>query len=274
MKVHFKKMNGAGNDFVMIDNRSAAFAPAPPLIRALCERKRGIGGDGLILVGTHPDADFRMLYYNSDGGEAAMCGNGARCAAVFAVSLGLGVRDGDAVRLSFIAGAGRVGAVVRGERVEVSMPEAAGFETVSLEAGGRPETVHLVNSGVPHAVIVENDWTGLTDERVFERGRKIRRHERFAPEGVNVDFVSVGADGTVRIRTYERGVETETLACGTGAVAAGVALAHLGRSRSPVRLVTHGEELLRVSFAITPGGARDVRLEGPTAVNFEGFIEL
>jgi diaminopimelate epimerase len=274
MRIHFQKMNGAGNDFVMVDNREGVLTPTTHVIRALCDRRRGVGADGLILIERQPDADFRMHYYNSDGGEAAMCGNGARCAAVFAAGLGLGAREGDEVRLDFVAGAGRVGAKVRGERVEISMPDAVAFErSVVLAVDGGREVVHLVDTGVPHAVAVENDWTAMSDEQVVERGRRIRFHPRFSPAGVNVDFVSVTGEGTVRIRTYERGVETETLACGTGAVAAGVALAHVGRVASPVRLLTQGKETLRVSFAITPNGACDVLLEGPVAVNFEGFIE-
>lgn len=275
MKISFRKMNGAGNDFVMIDNRDALLRPDPVTIRELCDRRRGIGADGLILIEKSGAADFRMHYYNSDGGEAQMCGNGARCAAVFARDLGLGVRSGDEVRVRFITGAGPLGAVVRGERAAVSMTDATGYEEgVSLEAGGGREVVHLVDTGVPHAVSVEEDWERFDDESVRERGRRIRFHEKFAPAGVNADFVFLLGDGTVRIRTYERGVEAETLACGTGAAAAAVVLARLGLVEPPVRLATRGGEVLGVSFSVTSDGAENVVLDGPASVNFEGVVEV
>jgi diaminopimelate epimerase len=275
MEIRFQKMNGAGNDFVMIDNRESRWAPVAETIRKLCDRRRGIGADGLILIEPEDSVDFHMRYFNSDGGEAGMCGNGARCAALFARNIGLGARTGDEVRLSFKTGAGALGAVVRGSRVAIAMTKATGYrEAVSLEVGGGGEVVHVVDTGVPHAVSVEKDVGELGAEGVVGRGRPIRFHEKFAPEGVNVDFVSVIGDGRVGIRTYERGVENETLACGTGAVAAAVVLAHLGLVAPPVDLVTQGKELLRVSFSLTPEGADNVLLEGPAAVNFVGIIEV
>jgi diaminopimelate epimerase len=274
MRIHFTKMNGAGNDFVMIDNRDGRVRPTGQLIRSLCERKRGIGADGVILVETAKDADFRMRYYNSDGGEAEMCGNGARCVAYFASRLGLGKEgEGDTI-VRFVASPGAMEAVVRRNRVAVSMTEASSCEMdVRLEFDDGSETVHVVDTGVPHAVAIETKWHGLDDNHVLTRGKRIRSHGRFSPAGVNADFVSVREDGAVTIRTFERGVEAETLACGTGAVAAAVVLSRIGMVESPVRLVTHGGETLHVSFNETPTGATDIVLEGPVEVNFEGFIE-
>jgi len=272
MRISFTKMNGAGNDFVMIHDADRSLRASREWIRRLCERRRGVGADGVILVQPEEGVDFRMIYFNSDGGEAEMCGNGARCAALFAASLGLGRREGDEVGLSFVARPGRMQAKVRGGRAAISMTEASGFErAVSLEVPGGEEVVHLINSGVPHAVVVENNWDTLGDAEVAARGRAIRYHGKFAPAGVNADFVRVESGGMAAIRTYERGVEAETLACGTGAVAAAVVLAQLDLLQSPVRLVTLGRELLTVSFRKTPGGATDVVLEGPAAVNFEGW---
>ena len=155
------------------------------------------------------------------------------------------------------------------------LPDALGFERgVSIDVPRGKEIVHLVNSGVPHAIIVEKDWDSLGDAQVETRGRAIRYHEKFAPAGVNADFVRVNADGRAAIRTYERGVEAETLACGTGAVASAVVLAHLGLAAIPVELVTRGGDVLRVSFKKTADGAADVVLEGPAAVNFEGWVNL
>ena len=275
MVIRFKKMNGAGNDFVVVDNRGLSMKASVKVIRTLCDRKRGVGADGVILVEAEPQADFRMRYFNSDGGEADMCGNGARCTALFASDLGLGKRDGETVHLRFRARPGSMTAIVHGERVAISMTDAAGLRRdVSLECAGGRELVHFLNSGVPHAVSVVNDWESLTDDQVMKRGREIRFHTEFSPGGANSNFVRVREDGMVTIRTYERGVEAETLACGTGAVASAVVLSHLGLVKSPVRLMTQGNELLSVSFKTTAAGATDVVLEGPAAFNFEGAIDF
>jgi diaminopimelate epimerase len=275
VRISFVKMNGAGNDFIMIDNRERSLPKSAAWVRELCDRRRGIGADGVILIEPEPGADFRMAYFNSDGGEAEMCGNGARCASLFASRLGLGHRDGESVRLAFAARAGRMEAVVRGATAAISLTDAKGFErAVSLPIPGRTEIVHLIDTGVPHAVCVVEKNAKLTNREVAERGRAIRYHEKLAPAGANVDFVWVGDDGKAIIRTYERGVEAETLACGTGSVASAVVLSHLGLARSPVELLTLGGDVLTVSFAITPRGATNVVLEGPTAVNFEGNVDV
>lgn len=275
MEIRFHKMNGAGNDFVVVDNRGLRWRPGAGTIRALCDRKRGVGGDGLILLEPDDSFDFRMRYFNSDGGEARICGNGARCAAVFARDMGLGAREGDDVRLRFITGAGPLAAVVRGDRVTVTMMDATAYRAaVSLEVEGGREVVYVIDTGVPHAVSIEEDWGRLGDEEIVEKGRRIRFHQSFGPAGVNVDFVKVFEDGRVGIRTYERGVEAETLACGTGVVAAAVVLERLGLVTAPVDLMTHGGEVLRVSFTTTPEGAANVYLEGPAVVNFRGSIEV
>jgi diaminopimelate epimerase len=275
MRIGFTKMNGAGNDFVMIHNRERTVRENREVVRALCDRRRGIGADGVILIEPEDGVDFRMVYYNSDGGEAEMCGNGARCASLFAASLGMGRREGDKIRLSFAARPGRMEATVRGGRAAVSLTDAVGFErSVTLAVPGGSEIVHLINTGVPHAVAVEDTCERLRSADIAARGRAIRYHEKFAPAGINADFVAVGEDGRLAIRTYERGVEEETLACGTGAVAAAVVLSHLGRVESPVDLVTLGKEVLTVSFEPTPKGAAHVVLEGPAAVNFEGTVDI
>jgi diaminopimelate epimerase len=239
----------------------------------LCDRRRGVGADGVILLEPSEDADFRMRYYNSDGGEAEMCGNGARCTALYAVTLGIGAEDDRGVHMRFMAGPGPLEARVEGDRVAISMTDASAFEKmISLPVAPGEEIVHFINTGVPHAVVVEKSVNALHDPDVVERGRAIRMHPRFAPDGANADFVSISKEGTVAIRTYERGVEAETLACGTGAVAAAVVLSHLESADSPVELLTRGGDRLRVSFVRVPGGAREVVLEGPAAFNFEGSV--
>lgn len=275
MRISFTKMNGAGNDFIMIDNRGRSVRPGAEWVRALCDRRRGIGADGVILIEPGDGVDFRMAYYNSDGGEAEMCGNGARCASLFAGGLGLGQHQGERVRLSFVARPGPMEAVVHAGRAAVSMTDAKGFEkAVTLSFPGGSEIVHLINTGVPHAVCVVDDWERLTGRDIAIRGRAIRYHEKFVPAGVNADFVWVDENGKVAIRTYERGVEAETLACGTGSIAGAVVLSHLGLAESPVDLLTLGREVLTVSFRQTPGGATDVVLEGPAVVNFEGTVDV
>jgi diaminopimelate epimerase len=271
MNIPFWKMNGAGNDFVMVDNRDRSYGLDRDAIRRICDRRRGVGADGVILVEPDASADFRMRYYNADGGEAEMCGNGARCVAYFARTLGLGAGDNGNAEVRFQSDVGLMTAKVAGDRVAVGMTDAHGLEVgIKLPVAGREETVHFVNTGVPHAIVAVEDASALTDEEVESRGRAIRKHNRFEPDGANANFVSVRDDGVALIRTYERGVEAETLACGTGSVAAAVVLAALGKVESPVELMTHGGEKLVVSFAPTDTGAVSVILEGPAAVNFEG----
>ncbi|MCZ6765732.1 MAG: diaminopimelate epimerase [bacterium] len=275
MRFPFAKMNGAGNDFILIDNRAENIQLGEEAIRFLCGRRRGIGADGLILLDPGGDVDFRMRYYNSDGREAEMCGNGARCVALFAGRLGLGHKADGETRLRFVARPGPMEATVRGGSVAVRMTDATGYEEkVSISVADREEIVHVINSGVPHAVAIETDISKLSNDAIVERGRAIRNHSRFSPGGANANFASVRPDGTVDIRTYERGVEAETLSCGTGAVATAVVVHRFGLSKSPVTLHTHGGESLVVSFTETKDGATDVVLDGPAAVNFEGSVDL
>lgn len=271
----FAKMNGAGNDFILIDNRKKNIRLGEEAVRFLCGRRRGIGADGLILLEPGGDVDFRMRYYNSDGREAEMCGNGARCVALFAGRLGLGNKADGETHLRFVARPGSMEATVRGDSVAVRMTDVTGYEEkVSILVAHREEIVHVINSGVPHAVVIESDISKLSNDAIVERGRAIRNHSRFSPGGANANFASVRPDGTVDVRTYERGVEAETLSCGTGSIATAVVAHHLGLSRSPVTLHTHGGESLVVSFTETKNGATNVVLEGPVAINFEGSVDF
>ena len=269
MRLTFTKMNGAGNDFVLLDNRSRAISLSREQIARLCDRHRGVGADGLLLAEppATAGAQLRMRYYNSDGGEAEMCGNGARCFARFAQRLGA-CRD----RLAFDTAAGLVGATFEGERVRVAMSEPHDLrldEKLTLSWG---ETmVHFVNTGVPHAVVLVED-VGQVD--VNGVGREIRRHARFAPAGTNVNFVQRLPDGTIRVRTYERGVEAETLACGTGVTASAlVAHMRLGMG-SPVALRVEGGDTLEVAFRREGERFTNVCLVGPADFVFEGVVEI
>jgi diaminopimelate epimerase len=275
MTLEFSKMNGAGNDFVMVDNRGGTITLSGAQVARLCDRRRGIGADGLILIEPAPGHDFFMRYYNSDGSPEVMCGNGARCSAWFAASLGLGRREGDAVELRFLTGSGPIEARVQGGRGSMAMMDARAMRRhLSTRVAPSGATVHFMIVGTRHAVVLVPDVNNLSDDDVFRLGRAMRHDPAFAPEGANVNFASTGKDGRVYLRTYEKGVEAETLACGTGSVASAAILAHEGRVRPPVRVVQRSGDELVVSFETCETGATAVRLEGPVAVNFRGRAEL
>ena len=183
MRIPFVKMNGAGNDFIMIDNREAQLTLPAAAIRELCERKRGVGADGVILIEPPTEGDFRMRYYNADGGEAEMCGNGARCAARYASDLGLGEGANGHRQVRFTAQPGLMEAQVGEMTVAVTITAANGFEgNISLELAQGAEIVHFVNTGVPHAVVVVPDVDRMAQAKLEAQGRAIRRHPRFEPD--------------------------------------------------------------------------------------------
>ncbi len=264
----FTKMNGAGNDFVMIDNRESSLALSREQIAALCDRHRGIGGDGLLAVEPAQNgADFRMRYYNADGGEAEMCGNGARCFARFASRLA-----GRTDRVSFETIAGVVSADLLGEhvRIEMSTPRDLALNT-KLTAAGHPLTVHFVNTGVPHAIVFVDD---LEKVEVLTLGAALRYHEHFAPRGTNANFIQVLGPSKLAIRTYERGVEGETLACGTGVCAAALIHHALTGAASPVSVQVRGGDTLAVGFKKTAAGYEQVTLTGPADFVFDGQVAI
>jgi diaminopimelate epimerase len=267
MSLTFWKLSGAGNDFVVVDNRLGVApsegAERAEWIRAVCARRVGIGADGVLLVEPSSVADFRMRYYNADGGEA-VCGNGARCIARFAHSLGIA---GRAMRFETFAGI--YSAWVEDAAVRVSMSDAHSLELdIEIEVPGLFRgRVDFVNTGVPHAVLRVED---LENAPVVELGRAIRHHARFAPAGTNVDFIAPGEPGQILIRTYERGVEDETLACGTGAIASAIVAVRRGLAQPPVRLTTRGGTDLTIRLTPDEKGAREVSLEGEARVVYCG----
>ncbi len=268
-KTTFTKMNGAGNDFVLLDNRDGRAALDASAIARICDRHRGIGADGVLMVepAQNAGADFRMRYYNSDGGEAEMCGNGARCFARFAGRL-IG-RALDSIR--FETPAGVIGAHFEGERVRIAMTPPRGLRLrETIEAHGQQWTVHSVDTGVPHAVIFV-DEPGDVD--VAAIGAALRYHPHFSPRGTNVNFAGIAAPGRLILRTYERGVEAETLACGTGAVATGLIYSALHGVEGPVDIAVRGGEDLRIGFTRAGDGFADVTLSGPADFVFTGDIE-
>jgi len=276
MRIDFVKMNGAGNDFIMIDDRAASIGFEKQLVIDLCMRRRGIGADGLIVIDNAEGADFLMRYYNRNGLEAEMCGNGARCAAYFASTLGIGRKSESGTEFAFETKAGTVLARVNGFEVSVGIGDARELSlnnTIELADGAKWKS-HVVNTGVPHAVVPVTDAEAITGDKIMALGRAIRNHTMFEPNGTNVDFVSIGGKNRLIIRTYERGVEQETLACGTGSIAAAVVMAGLEKAIPPVEVLTRGGEKLVVDFALESYGASAVTLTGPVALNFAGTIDL
>lgn len=263
MAIPFLKMQGAANDFVVIDHRHT-FLPADvsPLVRQWCDRRRGVGADGVLLLERSRIADAAMRYFNADGGAAEYCGNGARCMARYALDLGLG-REGS-VMLETAAG------IQRGRRagtgIEIHFGHVAPpSEPWVVDACGRSFKGRYVQSGVPHFV-VETEALGSVDLDAWGSG--LRHHARFGAAGANVDFVARRAAGVIAMRTYERGVEGETLACGSGAIASALWAAASG-APAPVRVATAGGDELIVGFMQDEDGY-DVTLTGPAEVAFRG----
>ncbi len=267
-KIDFKKMHGAGNDFIMIDGREEYVHLKGSEIARLCDRRRGIGADGIIIIDNSEKADFRMDYYNSDGGAAELCGNGARCAARFASETGVA-----GIRMSFETGSGIIGASVEGEEVEVEIGKV-----VDIQLDKRMKCcdsgVHYAVAGVPHALVLVDESGSVNDRTFFSQARAVRYHSAFAPGGTNFNMASVKDRGHLEYRTYERGVEDETQSCGTGAVAISVICAHLGLTGTEVACTTSGGDILLVKFTRTEYGAADCVLKGPAMITFEGLFEL
>ncbi len=274
--IAIEKMVAAGNDFVVIDCRKpvADIGRLPEFSRRICDRKFGAGADGLLLLERSGCADFKMRIFNSDGSEAEMCGNGSRCFAMYAAGL-LKKKNAD---LKIQTLAGLLQAQVRGDQVKVNLTPPKDLKlNIPVTVDGRKLRVDFVNTGVPHTVVFAH---GLPSLEIVGLGRKIRNHKAFAPKGTNVNFVEVTGEHFVSVRTYERGVEDETLACGTGSVASALITGYKKyinlpvRPRGPVQEVydvtTRSGEVLRIYFTIDGGKLSDVWLEGKAAVIYKG----
>lgn len=256
----FTKMVGSGNDFILLDlRRHRAPRSLARLAQTLCQRIQGIGADGLLTVEPSPRATVTMRVFNPDGSEPAMCGNGARCAALYVA----GGRAGRRVTLD--TRAGLVGAqVLSAHRVRVTLTPPSPVTRRQLTVAGRPVVLWTVNTGVPHAVL---QVPQIRHAAVSRLGPILRRHAAFRPAGTNVDFMQIVDRHTLRLRTYERGVEQETLACGTGAVAAALAAADEGHCQSPVTIIPASGDRL-----VVRGTRRAVSLEGEARPLFTGVM--
>jgi diaminopimelate epimerase len=266
--LRFTKMNGAGNDFILIDNRAGDINLNRSQIAHLCDRHRGIGADGILLLENPSDhADFRMRYFNADGGEAEMCGNGARCFARFANEVASA--EG---KISFETPAGVISAELAGDLVTLQMTEPTDLRlSFVLRVGAEKRIVHFINSGVPHVVV---PVAQVSDIDVTREGSAIRYHEMFSPKGANVNFIEKRGADKIAVRTYERGVEDETLACGTGVVASALIFAATENLKGPIGVLARGGDELRVGFKKTGAQFNDVTLTGPAEFVFEGTIEV
>lgn len=267
--IPFNKLSGCGNDFIIIDNRNnivdTTNVDLISFIKTICHRRLSLGADGLILVEQSKVADFKWRFFNNDGSEADMCGNGARCVARFAFEHQIATTE-----MSFETKTGVIYAQVSGKRVKVSMPDPQYIiHNISMDVRGSHLSVNKIHTGVPHAVIYVEDASQVN---VVEIGREIRYHPIFAPDGVNVNFISRNDSGCIFNRTYERGVEDETLACGTGCIAGAIFMASRYGVPSPVTIKTKGGEFLTIYFKETHGNFHQVYLEGDTRLICRGEL--
>lgn len=257
--MEFYKYQGAGNDFVIFDNRSGYFPEEnSELIKEICDRRFGVGADGLMLLEKAEGFDFRMVYFNADGFPGSMCGNGGRCLVAFAHTLGLFDRE-----TNFQANGARYAASMANGKVSLNM-----LDVEHLEAS---EGHVFLDTGSPHHVQFEND---LEDLDVYSMGRHIRYGDPYNDEGTNVNFVEQVEDSKFKVRTYERGVENETLSCGTGVTAVALASHYLGKTKSEkVKIQTRGGDL-EVDFTHDNGKFSNIVLTGPATFVFKGIIEI
>jgi diaminopimelate epimerase len=260
-------MHGAANDFIMVDDRKEVFpSENSKWIAQIAARRTGIGCEGVILIQPSDTSDFRMRFFNPDGNEVEMCGNGARCAAQLAHEIGAAPAE-----MTIDTVAGQLRAETLGDRVRLHMTPPKDWRmNFSLEIDGSELACHFVNSGVPHVVRIVDDLDDVDVQRI---GSAIRYHHTFAPDGTNANFIHITGPRTLRIRTYERGVEEETLACGTGMVAAGLIAGKLGLVSAPVNITCASGDTLEVNFTLTDDSAEDVTLTGPAVHVYQGSLE-
>ena len=266
--VEFWKMNGSGNDFILIDNRDGQIAEADMghLVERVCRRRESVGADGVIFITRSDHHDFAWRFFNSDGGEVEMCGNGGRCVARFALLKGIA-----GPKMTFETLAGPISAEVKDRIVKILMPEPRDLK-LDIDLSLEKETleVDFINTGVPHVIVQVED---LKNHSVFKQGKAIRYHTMFSPEGTNANFIKVLGSDLLEIRTYERGVEDETLACGTGAIASALVTSARGLVVSPVRVKTRGGEELKVYFRKENGSYDRVFLEGNTSIVYKAQLD-
>ncbi|MDO8525707.1 MAG: diaminopimelate epimerase [Candidatus Omnitrophota bacterium] len=271
--IKFTKAVATGNDFIIVESKETGYRVQgtgyrknlSELAKKLCDRKRGVGGDGLLIIERSKNADFKMRIFNPDGSEAQMCGNGARCAALYAV-----LKKIAKTKMTIETIAGILDANVKGDIVKVKLTDPKDIKwNFCLMINKCPFEVSFIDTGVPHVIHFTDDLEKIDIRNI---GSHIRHHGEFSPEGTNADFVKVSGKNTIKIRTYERGVEDETLACGTGAVASAIISAEVEKMTSPVTVQTRSGEKVKVYFEMVGGNFRNVYLEGKAKLVFEGGL--
>lgn len=273
-QVVFTKMSGAGNDFVILDNRESVVSEPDAFARKICDRRFGIGADGVLLLEKSARADFMMKYYNADGSYGGMCGNGGRCISRYAYLNKIVAKS----EMSFEALGYIYRASIAKEDVRLRMKPPTDIRlNQTIVLANCELTYHFVNTGSPHCVIFLDQNLQLGGDLgvidVHGLGREIRHHARFAPEGANVSFVDMKNPSTYQIRTYERGVEAETLACGTGSVAVGLAANLVKSAAAPVSILVRSGETLTVGFVRKSQNTYDdITLFGSAHVAFSGTL--
>lgn len=277
--IPFMKLSGSGNDFILIDNRDRLVDPrgGGALSAKVCTHRMSVGGDGLILIERSRRADFRWRLFNADGSEAEFSGNGARCAARFAYLKRIAPKQ---MRFETLAGLIEAEMVPRSlkrgtrpilDQVKIRFPDPKGLRlNLRLAMAGTEREAHFLDTGVPHCVYVVDDPDKVD---VVEIGRATRHHSLFQPAGTNVNFISVRDPHRIRIRTYERGVEDETLACGTGSIASALIASLVGKAESPVTLIPQSGLNLTVHFTLDGTNFTDVYLQGDARAVYEGKIQ-
>ena len=260
MKIQFAKYQGTGNDFVILDNRDKKYdGLTRAQVNFLCDRRFGIGADGLMLLNLHTGFDFEMKYYNSDGRESSMCGNGGRCLTKFANDVGLVLSD-----YKFIA--------IDGEhQASINLDGTVALKMNDVDSLKMIRGSFILNTGSPHFVMMTHDLMHID---VFKKGREIRYSDEFKEEGINVNFVEqTGEADKIIVRTYERGVEDETYSCGTGVTASALVCCHNDNGFNRVEVKTKGGEL-SVEFEKIGNSFKNIWLNGPAVKVFEGSIEI
>jgi diaminopimelate epimerase len=265
--IEFYKMSGSGNDFIIIDNRDLSLnvGDLPAFARKVCARKISVGADGLLLIEPSKTVNFKWQFYNSDGSDAEMCGNAARCVARYAYLKGIAPK-----KMSFETIAGIISAEVNDDVVKVRLTDPSPLRIAqTIMLNDRECILDCIDTGVPHAVAFVDSVETCA---VVGTGRQIRNHEHFAPRGANADFAEVLNRHKMKVRTYERGVEDETLACGTGVVASVLAAAWRGLVETPVDVTVHSSETLRIYFTRQDDRFCEIYLEGKVKIIYHGFL--
>lgn len=268
MPTPFTKYSGCGNDFILIDNRQLQLLPPKNSIIEICHRQLGIGADGLIFLenSTIPDAAYRMRIFNADGSEAEMCGNGLRC-------LGQFIRSIEDVSDHFFVETmqQRMEISFTEDLINISMPAPTELSCINLPFGAKEISLHCLNTGVPHAIHFVDD---LENDQLFLHAPSIRYHHAFKPHGTNVNFAKILPDQSIAIRTYERGVEAETLACGTGAAAVAIASSAINGTKSPIKIRVRSGETITINFKGNGSNLTNLVMTGPAKKIFEGCVDI